>query len=181
MRVFIYIMIISMFGVIASNLYSISIHKQYLDDIKKHRKIISEYEIYKSQYPWLTKKYYTIMKGASYKTGVPIGFGLSLIQEESNGKEKSTNKKSLCAGLMQIHPCHKVENVYDPEININFGMAYFAQILKINAHNNYSLALSMYHCGPYKEGAYTDFKYCENIMERVLKSYVMMEVYDVNL
>ena len=41
---------------------------------------------------------------------------------ESRGNPLAVNRSSGCAGLLQIHPCHGVANVFDPLVNLRAGL-----------------------------------------------------------
>lgn len=46
----------------------------------------------------------------------------AIIMRESTGRVRALNQSSGCAGLLQIHPCHGVANVFDPEVNLRAGL-----------------------------------------------------------
>lgn len=45
----------------------------------------------------------------------------ALIMTESSFRPTAMNPDTFCAGLMQLHPCHEIEDVYDPVINMHWG------------------------------------------------------------
>jgi len=45
-----------------------------------------------------------------------------IIMRESSGRARALNASSGCAGLLQIHPCHGVANVFDPLVNLAAGL-----------------------------------------------------------
>ena len=45
-----------------------------------------------------------------------------IIMRESSGRARALNSSSGCAGLLQIHPCHGVANVFDPLVNLKAGL-----------------------------------------------------------
>lgn len=50
-----------------------------------------------------------------------------IIMRESSGRPRALNASSGCAGLLQIHPCHGVANVFDPEVNLRAGLRLYRQ------------------------------------------------------
>ena len=46
----------------------------------------------------------------------------NVMWRESRGNPREVNPSSRCAGLLQIHPCHRVANVYDPLVNLRAGL-----------------------------------------------------------
>ena len=45
-----------------------------------------------------------------------------IIRRESGGDPRAVNHYSGCAGLLQLHPCHGVANVFDPLVNLRAGL-----------------------------------------------------------
>jgi len=59
----------------------------------------------------------------AYYVGWPRSQGANLercIRLESGGNPRATN--GTCHGLMQIHECHGVANVFDPAVNLRAGL-----------------------------------------------------------
>lgn len=44
------------------------------------------------------------------------------MHKESRGNPRAVNQSTRCAGLLQIHPCHRVRNVLDPLVNLRAGL-----------------------------------------------------------
>jgi len=51
----------------------------------------------------------------------PVLLGIALCYVESSFNPDATNKTTRCAGLFQLHPMHKIKDVYDPAINVEWG------------------------------------------------------------
>lgn len=59
--------------------------------------------------------------------GIPSsnwGFVDSIVSRESGWNPNATNSSSGACGLVQIYPCSKVANAYDPVVNLTWGNNY---------------------------------------------------------
>ncbi len=45
---------------------------------------------------------------------------VTCIRRESSGNPRASN--GICDGLMQIHRCHHIRNVFDPLVNLRYGL-----------------------------------------------------------
>lgn len=55
--------------------------------------------------------------------------GVALCYVESSFNAEATNASTKCAGLFQLHPCHKIANVYEPAINVAAGAGKLRQYI----------------------------------------------------
>ena len=143
-----------------------ALHGDYYDSISTLRRVFPDYnnrtwdalpeEIWDLFYP---TRYGDIVAKHSKNAGLETPLILSLIRQES--AFKATARSSANArGLMQLLPATALEtaasakltraqaaaaNLYDPEVNIRLGTAYFAAMLKQHVHPE--LALAAYNAG----------------------------------
>jgi len=73
-------------------------------------------------------------------------FGVALCFTESGFDPKARNKSSGCAGLFQIHPVHKIPDIYDPAVNVAAGARIWHGYLERNDGDRYK-ALKRYGQG----------------------------------
>jgi len=143
-----------------------ALHGDYYDSISMLRRVFPDYnnrarealpeDVWDLFYP---TRYGDIVAKYSKNTGLDTPLIMSLIRQES--AFKATARSSANArGLMQLLPATALEtaasakltraqaaaaNLYDPEINIRLGTAYFAAMLK--QHVRPELALAAYNAG----------------------------------
>jgi soluble lytic murein transglycosylase-like protein len=114
---------------------------------------------------------------ASSKYGVDPKLVYYVIQQESRFKVSARSGKDA-HGLMQMIPAtaarFKVEDIYDPEQNINGGVQYLRWLLK-RFNGDVNLALAGYNAG---EGAVEksgnkvpDYKETKNYVQKITKAY----------
>jgi soluble lytic murein transglycosylase-like protein len=114
---------------------------------------------------------------ASSKYGVDPKLVYYVIQQESRFKVNARSGKDA-RGLMQMIPAtaarFKVEDIYDPEQNINGGVQYLRWLLK-RFNGDVNLALAGYNAG---EGAVErsgnkvpDYKETKNYVQKITKAY----------
>jgi len=48
-------------------------------------------------------------------------FCVAVCFKESSFNPNATNPTTRCAGLFQLHPMHKIANVYEPAVNVRWG------------------------------------------------------------
>lgn len=111
----------------------------------------------KNQYPGLksSKKehvFHDIIIEASVKHGVDPALVKAVIMAESGYNHKAISKKGAI-GLMQLMPATAidmgVEDLFDPEHNINAGVRYLKKLLR-QFEGDISLALAAYNAGSSK-------------------------------
>jgi hypothetical protein len=100
-------------------------------------------------------------------------FVVAVIFGESGFNPKARNPRSGCAGLMQLHPCHHVANVYDPETNITFG----CKLLKgyIDSRDG-SLRRGLYRWGLTGKQAKAVISRYEKLKEQVMQQPYLIEI-----
>ncbi|MCB1198903.1 MAG: lytic transglycosylase domain-containing protein [Deltaproteobacteria bacterium] len=99
------------------------------------------------QYP---SKYHQYIRTAALKHGVSSRLIHSIIKVESDYDPNAISRKGA-QGLMQIMPktgeMLGLKNAFDPQENIDVGVAYFKKLL-VEFDGNTSLALAAYNAGP---------------------------------
>lgn len=100
-------------------------------------------------------------------------FVVAVIYGESGFNPKAHNRRSGCAGLMQLHPCHKVAKVYDAETNITFGCT----LLKgyIDSRDG-SLRRGLYRWGLTSKQARAVLGRYEKLKEQVMEQPYLIEI-----
>jgi soluble lytic murein transglycosylase-like protein len=93
--------------------------------------------------------YDLLVSSAAKKSGVDRRLLHALIKVESNYNPDAVSSKGAC-GLMQVMPetarRYGVNNILDPEQNIQAGAQYFSDLLKL-FDNNLELAVAAYNAG----------------------------------
>jgi soluble lytic murein transglycosylase-like protein len=93
--------------------------------------------------------YDLFVSSAAKKSGVDRRLLHALIKVESNYNPDAVSSKGAC-GLMQVMPetarRYGVNNILDPEQNIQAGAQYFSDLLKL-FDNNLELAVAAYNAG----------------------------------
>ena len=72
----------------------------------------------------------TLITEGCAKRNLDIDLAVALCYTESNFKVKARNPRTGCAGLYQLAPCHKVDDVYNPVVNVDYGLGILADCLK---------------------------------------------------
>ena len=97
-----------------------------------------------------TAPFEEIVKAAAARYSVDADLIASVIAEESNFDPKAVSKKNAC-GLMQLLPetaaRFGVQNIFDPQENIDAGTHYLGDLLR-RYDNDLVLALAAYNAGP---------------------------------
>jgi hypothetical protein len=102
--------------------------------------------------PEPTAPYTELIKAAAARWAVEEELITSVIAAESNFEPKAISKKNA-RGLMQLLPetaaQFGVQNIFDPQENIDAGAHYLSELLK-RYNNDLMLALAAYNAGPEK-------------------------------
>lgn len=64
------------------------------------------------------------------KRNLDVDLAVALCYTESNFRAQARNPRTGCAGLFQLAPCHKVADVYNPAVNVEYGLGILADCLK---------------------------------------------------
>jgi hypothetical protein len=99
-----------------------------------------------------TAPFQEIIKAAATHYSVDADLITSVIAAESNFDPKAVSKKNA-RGLMQLLPesaaRFAVQNIFDPQENVNAGTQYLRELLQ-RYNNDLALALAAYNAGPEK-------------------------------
>ena len=117
-----------------------------------------------------------IIKSIANKHGVPRSLVKAVIKAESGFDPNAVSPKGA-TGLMQLMPGTAsdlgVNDVYDPEENIDGGTRYLKQ--QLNEFGNYELALAAYNAGPEAVRNYGNqihpYSETRTFVKRVLRNY----------
>jgi len=126
--------------------------------------------------PQLMKKYDKIIETAALKYDIPADLVHSIIQTESNYNSQAISPKGAI-GLMQLMPEtakeYGVENIYDPKENIEGGVKYLRDLIKLyNKKTN--LVLAAYNAGQEAIKKYKGippYPETKNYIEKVMASF----------
>lgn len=126
--------------------------------------------------PQLMKKYDKIIETAALKYDIPADLVHSIIQTESNYNSQAISPKGAI-GLMQLMPEtakeYGVENLYDPKENIEGGVKYLRDLIKLyNKKTN--LVLAAYNAGQEAVKKYKGippYPETKNYIEKVMASF----------
>ncbi len=126
--------------------------------------------------PQLMKKYDKIIETAALKYDIPADLVHSIIQTESNYNSQAISPKGAI-GLMQLMPEtakeYGVENLYDPKENIEGGVKYLRDLIKLyNKKTN--LVLAAYNAGQEAIKKYKGippYPETKNYIEKVMASF----------
>lgn len=126
--------------------------------------------------PRLMKKYDKIIETAALKYDIPADLVHSIIQTESNYNSQAISPKGAI-GLMQLMPEtakeYGVENLYDPKENIEGGVKYLRDLIKLyNKKTN--LVLAAYNAGQEAIKKYKGippYPETKNYIEKVMASF----------
>jgi hypothetical protein len=97
---------------------------------------------------------------------------------ESGFNRHAYNSRSKCAGLMQIHPVHRLKNPYDPRENISFGTRFLSYLYK--KFGSLELALAAFNAGPgtvARCGGVPDFTETKNYIKKFNRIYEEVSLY----
>jgi soluble lytic murein transglycosylase-like protein len=90
------------------------------------------------------------LNAVARRHGVPVGLVLTVIKKESGGNPRA-HSRAGARGLMQLMPATAramgVRNAYDPKQNLEGGVKYLGQMLRMFGGNP-RLALAAYNAGP---------------------------------
>lgn len=64
------------------------------------------------------------------KRNLDVDLAVALCYTESNFRVAARNPRTGCAGLFQLAPCHRVADVYNPVVNVEYGLGILADCLK---------------------------------------------------
>ena len=126
-----------------------------------------------------TAPYHEVIKAAATRYAVEQELITSVIAAESNFDPKAVSKRNA-RGLMQLLPetaaRFGVQNIFDPQENINAGTRYLSELLQ-RYNNDLVLALAAYNAGPEKVAQYGSVppypetvSYVRRVKETYLKS-----------
>lgn len=126
--------------------------------------------------PQLKKEYDGIVKTVAQKYDVPPELIHSIIRAESNYDFQAISPKGA-AGLMQLMPetakVYRVEDVFDPLENIEGGVRYLNDLIKL-FNRNTGLVLAAYNAGQEavkKYGGIPPYPETRDYIHRVMESY----------
>ena len=100
--------------------------------------------------------------------GLDSLLAFSIVKEESNFDPAAVNIQSGCSGLWQLNPKYfKLDDIYDPEQNTNWGVWYFMELLD-KFENDTLKALTGYAYGPYHRQTlkFGNSPYAKRILKR---------------
>jgi Transglycosylase SLT domain len=123
-----------------------------------------------------TAPFREMVKAAAARYGVDADLIASVIAAESNFDPKAVSKKNA-RGLMQLLPetaaRFGVQNIFDPQENIDAGTHYLRDLLA-RYHNDLVLALAAYNAGPERVlqfGRVPPYPETVSYIRRVKRSY----------
>ena len=112
----------------------------------------------KAERNFYPRDYYSIVEHACAEYDLPVSLMLAVIKTESDFQHDTVSRAGAI-GLMQLMPdtyiwfasktgndSAKKNDLYDPEINIDYGCAYFAYLY--DKFGDYNIALAAYNAGP---------------------------------
>ena len=109
------------------------------------------------------------------------GLLVASIMEAESGFDSSAISPRGALGLMQIMPTtasvEAVENLFEPEVNIELGTRYFVSLLE-EFDGDVTLALAGYNAGPgivKRYGGMPPYRETRNYVDRVLTRYVNLQ------
>lgn len=152
--------------------------EKVLEPKQEAKAFLSEYEIAKKLYPWLTSSIWKSVTTHSKNNGLYYPIVLSIIQSESEGKpwakgpwvEIETKKgviESRAIGLMQVMPEYwyngPKKDLEQPDLNIKLGSKIFGIAMK-KRKRNLVVALKDYNSGP--GSTYYNRPYIRKTMKR---------------
>lgn len=122
-----------------------------------------------------------IIRAAAERYGVDADLIHCVVAVESNFDPKAVSPKNA-RGLMQLLPQTAaylgVNDVFDPEQNVNGGTRYLHELLG-KYHNNLTLALAAYNAGPERVDQYgrrvPPFLETMKYVQRIAKSYAKLK------
>jgi len=124
----------------------------------------------------VTAPFSEIVKAVAAKYNVDADLITSVIAAESNFDPKAVSKKNA-SGLMQLLPetaaRFGVQNIFDPQENIEAGTHYLRDLLQ-RYNNDLVLALAAYNAGPEKVqqfGTVPPYRETVSYVRRVKRSY----------
>ena len=124
----------------------------------------------------VTAPFREIVKAVAAKYNVDADLITSVIAAESNFDPKAVSKKNA-SGLMQLLPetaaRFGVQNIFDPQENIDAGTHYLRDLLQ-RYNNDLVLALAAYNAGPEKVqqfGTVPPYRETVSYIRRVKRSY----------
>lgn len=131
---------------------------------------LSEYLYIK--HPWLTEKLYVLYKNRSIEYKVPFELALCVVQKESDGINKRSNKKNKNGtydyGRFQINSVHMPNNprlLLIDKINSQKGFWYLSLAIE-KANYNTIDAIRLYNQGIHgKKKNYKNWEYVKEIFE----------------
>ncbi len=117
--------------------------------------------------------YRELVEAAAARYNVDADLITSVIAVESNFDPKALSPKNA-RGLMQLLPETAarlgVQDIYDPQENIDAGTRYLRELLE-KYNNNLTMALAAYNAGPDRVEQYPPFPETLSYVRRVKRSY----------
>ncbi len=124
----------------------------------------------------LRKKYDQFIQKVAYKYSIPPSLVHSIIRYESNYNSRAVSHKGA-VGLMQLMPEtakeYGVKNLYDPAENIEGGIRYLKDLIKLYAGKT-NLVLAAYNAGQEaikKYGGIPPYPETRNYIRRIMGKY----------